>query len=206
MKFKFYVDSHKGITAIVMLVLLFLYKRTESVTAWLYVAMHGGYGILWVLKSAIFPDNRWEKPVPAWFGIIGAWGGLSLYWIGGWMVMAYDRPVPAWYLGLAVFLYALGVFFHFGSDMQKHVNLKLKPGLITDGFFRHTRNPNYFGEFLIYLGFGMLAMSWIPIAVLGIWIVSYWIPGMMKKDRSLSRHEGFTEYKKRTRLFIPFLI
>lgn len=206
MKLKYYIDIHKGITGPVMLALLFLYGRVDNPAAWIYVAMHGSYGLLWVIKSALFPDKRWEKPTSLWFGVIGVWGGLSLYWIGGWMLMYFDVRPPAWFLGLSVLIYALGLFFHFGSDMQKHTSLSVAPGLITDGFFRLSRNPNYFGEFLIYLGFGMLAMSWIPIAVIALWIFSYWLPGMLKKDRSLARYPDFAAYKKHVRLFIPFII
>jgi len=135
MKLKFYVDTHKGLTGPVMLALLLIYGHTGSLTSWLYAAMHGGYGLLWVLKSAIFPDKRWEKNVPVWFGIFGVWGALSLYWVGGWMVMHFNPEPPAWYFALAVLAFALGVFFHFGSDMQKHTRLACAPGLITDGFF-----------------------------------------------------------------------
>jgi steroid 5-alpha reductase family enzyme len=189
-----------------MVAMLLFYGRTDSPAAWLYVAMHGGYGLFWVLKSAIFPDKRWEKDVPLWYGVFGVWGALSLYWIGGWMVMRFNPDPPAWYPALAVLIYALGVFFHFGSDMQKHTRLASSPGLITDGFFRLSRNPNYFGELLIYCAFGMLAMSWIPFAVIALWVLSYWVPGMIRKDRSLSRHEGFAEYKKEVKMFIPFVI
>ncbi len=206
MKLKYYVDSHKGITGPVMLALLLIYGRTDNPAAWIYVAMHGGYGLFWVLKSALFPDKRWDKDVSLWFGVLGAWGGLSLYWTGGWMLMHFDVRPPAWYLGLSVFLYAIGLFFHFGADMQKHTRLASTSGLITDGFFRLSRNPNYFGELLIYLGFGMLAMSWIPFAIIAVWVLSFWLPGMLKKDKSLSRHPDFDEYRKRVRMFIPFII
>jgi hypothetical protein len=134
MKLKYYVDSHKGITGPVMLALLLIYGRTDNPAAWIYFAMHGGYGLFWVLKSSIFPDKRWDKDVSVWFGVFGTWGGLSLYWVGGWMLMYFDARPPAWYLGLSVFLYAAGLFFHFGADMQKHARLTSTPGLITDGF------------------------------------------------------------------------
>jgi steroid 5-alpha reductase family enzyme len=50
--------------------------------------------------------------------------------------------------------------------MQKYVSLQLNPGqLISNGFFQRTRNINYFGELLIYAGFGLLAMHWLPIAI-----------------------------------------
>jgi protein-S-isoprenylcysteine O-methyltransferase Ste14 len=90
--------------------------------------------------------------------------------------------------------------------MQKHVALSLRPDqLITDGMFARTRNINYFGELLIYSGFGLLAMHWLPIAILLLWVIAIWLPRMRKKDRILAQHEGFEAYRKRTKLFIPFL-
>ena len=90
---------------------------------------------------------------------------------------------------------------------SEYAMLKARPGeLITTGFFRLSRNPNYFGELLIYLGFGLLAMSWIPIVVIAGAMASFWIPRMVQKDRSLARYPEFAYYKKRTAAFIPYLI
>lgn len=47
-----------------------------------------------------------------------------------------------------------------GSDYQKTTTLRKRKGkgtfylgLISDGFFKYTRNPNYLGEILIYSSF-----------------------------------------------------
>jgi len=206
MKMRFFINTHKGITILVMLGLMVWFRRWDSPTAWLYVALHGGYGLLWVAKSRLFPDRDWERPVSWPTGIGFYWGGLTLYWVGGFIVFWRDVTAPAWYLGMCVFLFMIGVFFVFGSDMQKFTALAARPGeLITTGFFRLSRNPNYFGELLIYLGFGLLAMHWLPIAVIVLALATFWIPRMIKKDRSLSRYPEFAEYRKRTRAFVPFV-
>ena len=103
-------------------------------------------------------------------------------------------------------MYILGVFFHFTSDMQKFVQLKYNPSkLIKEGMFKSIRNMNYLGELFIYAGFSMLAMHWIPLAVLGAFIVFVWIPNMIKKDKSLSRYENFNDYKNKSNSFFPFI-
>jgi len=113
---------------------------------------------------------------------------------------------PAWLLGLAVSMNLFGVFFHFTSDMQKYVALHLQPGhLVKDGLFARVRNINYFGELLIYLSFALLAMHWIPLAILAAYVLGYWVPSMFRKDKSLSRYPDFAEYKRGSRLFLPFL-
>lgn len=206
MKQKHFIDTHKGATAFFVLILILVYRQWNNPTALIYLALHGTYGILWVLKSRIFPDRTWEQRVSLGYGLV-IWGGLSLYWIAPWLLVARGVQAPAWYLALCVTLYAFGVFLHFSADMQKHTHLKLCPEtLITDGIFARTRNPNYLGELLIYGGFGLLAMHWLPLVNLFTWILIVWLPNMRKKDASLARYPEFPAYRERTAQFIPFLL
>jgi protein-S-isoprenylcysteine O-methyltransferase Ste14 len=200
-----FIDSHKGVTALVVLGLIAFFGQWQNPTAWLYLALHGTYGLLWVLKSRLFGDRQWDEPTSLAYGLVIIWGGLTLYWIAPWLLVSRGIQAPAWYLALCVGLYAIGLFFHFASDMQKHTALKRGSGLITDGLWSLSRNPNYFGELLIYLGFGLLAMHWVPLLVILIYVTVYWYPKMRKKDQSLSRYPEFLAWKKRTKLFIPFL-
>ncbi len=205
MKLKHFIDSHKAATAVAVLILIALYDRWDNTTAWVYLALHGTYGILWVLKSRIFPDRAWEQQTNLPFGL-GSWAALTLYWIAPWIITSQNVDAPPWYLALCISLYTFGIFFHFAGDMQKHTALKLQPGhLIDDDLFAYSRNVNYFGELLIYLGFGLLAMHWLPIAILFLFVALYWIRRMLQKDKSLSRYPDFEAYKKRSKLFIPFL-
>ena len=55
-------------------------------------------------------------------------------------------------MGLALFLYTVGIFLHYVSDAQKYYTLQYRKGLIEEGLFSRTRNPNYLGEILIYTG------------------------------------------------------
>ena len=211
MKQKHFIDIHKGATAPIVLFLMYFYNQWENQTAWTYLALHGTYGMLWVLKSRIFPDKTWEQPSSIWYGLY-MWFGLTLYWVSPWIITSgyfndnVAVEVPVWYSSMCVSMYSLGVFIHFAADMQKHTALKLKPNrLIDDGMFRHCRNINYFGELLIYLGFSLLAMHWIPIACLAAMMIVVWFPNMKRKDRSLSRYPEFESYRKRSCLFIPYL-
>ncbi len=163
MKQRHFIDSHKAATGLFVLALIAVYDQWDNPTAWVYLALHGTYGLLWVLKSRIFPDKQWEQPTSLGYGLV-IWAGLSLYWIAPWLITSQHVQAPPWYLGLCIAIYAVGVFWHFASDMQKTMFLKLKPGhLMTDGLWSRLRNPNYFGELLIYLGFGLLALHWAPL-------------------------------------------
>ena len=208
MKQKHFIDFHKGITFIYILALINYYNASSNITIWIYLGLHGTYGILWVLKSLIFPDKSWEQKTNLMYGFIILFG-LSLYWISPWIIVSgYFNgsqmvTIPNWIISIIIFLFGVGVFLHFSSDMQKYTALKLKPGhLISDGLFKKSRNINYVGEFLIYLSFALLSMHWIPILVLVIFVICIWIPNMIKKDKSLSRYSDFNEYKNNSRIFL----
>ena len=202
MKQKHFIDSHKGATLLAVIALMACYKAWDNPTAWLYLATHGLYGLLWVTKSRSFPDRSWEAPCSRGYGLM-IWAGLTLYWIAPWLICSRNIRVSPAFGGLCVGVFGLGIFLHFTSDMQKHMQLKLAPSLITDGLWSRLRNPNYLGELLIYGGFSALAMHWAPFAALGLFVAAVWIPNMLRKDRSLSRYPEFAAWKKRSWLFVP---
>ena len=55
MRQKHFIDSNKAATAFLVLFLIAIYRQWQNPTAWVYLALHGTYGFLWVLKSKIFP-------------------------------------------------------------------------------------------------------------------------------------------------------
>lgn len=203
MKQKHFIDSHKAATSVAVLLMIWYHNQWGNTTAWVYLALHGTYGLLWVLKSRTFPDKQWEQPASIGYGLF-IWGGLSLYWIAPWLITSGNVQAPPWFLAMSISMYSVGVFLHFASDMQKHTSLELKPGLIMTGLWARTRNPNYLGELLIYLGFSLLAMHWLPIAALALFVAVTWVPLMLRKDRSLSRYPEFASWKRRSGLFFPF--
>ena len=86
------------------------------------------------------------------------------------------------------------------------MSLKFQPGkLITVGLWSRMRNPNYFGELLIYMSFVILSGDLITAIILGSFVFVVWLPNMRAKDKSLSRYPEFPAYKKKSWYFIPFL-
>ena len=113
--------------------------------------------------------------------------------------------LPPALVGLVIALFVVGVFLHFVGDAQKYFVLRLQPGLIEDGLFARTRNPNYLGEVLIYSAYALMAEHWLPWVVLAGWW-TFFARNMWAKDRSLSRHPGWEDYRRRTGLFLPRLL
>tara|TARA_B100000029_G_scaffold516007_1_gene626089 strand:- start:2480 stop:3115 length:636 start_codon:yes stop_codon:yes gene_type:complete len=211
MKQKFFIDTHKGLTPIFIIFLINYFNQWNNYVAIMYLALHGTYGLLWITKSKIFPDKQWEENSSIYYGLF-IWFGLSLYWVSPYLIVSgieilpFSIKITPLYLLLCFVIYIIGVFLHFTSDMQKHSHLKLNPGkLIKDGMFLKNRNTNYLGELFIYLGFSLLAVDWFPLVCLIIIIVIIWIPNMIKKDKSLSKYPDFKEYKKKSKIFFPFI-
>ncbi len=115
-----------------------------------------------------------------------------------------------WQDGIAVLVYAIGTLIHFGSDFQKKrfkARADSEGKLLQTGFWALCRHPNYFGDFLIYLSF-----AWIGGSVWG-WVapvlnfVQYRMDAIPKNERWAAARYGprWEAYKKRVKMFIPFL-
>lgn len=176
-----------------------------TTTAWVYLALHGSYGLIWLLKDRLFPDPSWEKRI-TFGGALNAWLlVLGPYWIAPWLIVSQKIEQPPAVLGGAVLLYAVGVVLMAGADAQKYFVLRARPGLIVDGFFARTRNPNYLGEMMLYASFALLAGHWLP------WLVLLWVwggvflPNMLRKDARMARHPEWPAYRARTGLLLPRL-
>ena len=73
------------------------------------------------------------------------------------------------------------------SDCQKYYTLKYKKGLIDDGLFKYTRNPNYLGEIMVYLSFAMCVGQWEGYAIVSSIWVTVFVINMMCKEISYKK-------------------
>jgi protein-S-isoprenylcysteine O-methyltransferase Ste14 len=197
-----YINTHKVLVFPVVLGLMWYYDNW-SAEAYTYLAMHGTYSLLWLLKHAMYADRRFGQRVPAWKGVFLVFVPLAGYYAAPYLLISGHTVVPPPVVGLALAVYILGVFYHYGSDAQKYYTLQARKGLITDGFFGRTRNPNYLGEILIYAGYATLSCHWLPFLVLAGWVFGFFVRNMLAKDRSMARYPDFAAYKRRTGLLLP---
>ena len=203
MKVKYSINLHKFLTFLVVLSLMAFYDNF-TLAAWVYLALHGTYGIMWLIKDSLYPDRQWEQEVPVATGIL-TFMLVSLYWVAPFILISSGVQPSLPLTSAAIAINIMGVFLHYGSDAQKYFTLKYKKRLITEGFFSRSRNPNYLGEILIYLSFAMLAQHWLPFLILGILAAIIFVPNMLKKDKSLARYPEFAAYKERSGLLLPKL-
>lgn len=203
-KLNWVINFQKGGTLPFVLALMAL-TDTWTATAWTYLALHGSYGLIWLLKDLIMPDARWQRRVT--FG--GAFLSFALvlgpYWLAPILLVRDRTEQPAWLLAGAAIAYAIGVVLMMASDAQKHFTLAERRGLITTGFFARVRHPNYLGEMILYGSFAVVAGHWLPWLVLAwVWL-GLFVPNMLGKEASMSRYPAWAAYKARTGMLLPRL-
>ena len=209
-KFAWIINFQKGGSFFFFGFLIWYYQNT-STAAWVYLALHGGYGLVWLIKDLTFPDPNWQIKITIGAGINAFAAVLGLYWVFGWLLISrtsqpvYPLPEAVWF-ALCISLCLLGSVIMIAADAQKFYTLRLQRGLITDGMHRWVRHPNYLGEMMIYGSFAMLVWHWFPVLVLAwVWLGLFAV-NMVMKEASMSRYPDWAAYKKRSWWLVPFLL
>eukprot|EP00743_Colponemidia_sp_Colp-15_P001745 GILK01001905.1.p1 GENE.GILK01001905.1~~GILK01001905.1.p1 ORF type:complete len:280 (-),score=37.02 GILK01001905.1:117-956(-) len=198
------IDFQKGTTGIYVLFLMW-YFQNYAMHNWVYFALHGTYGFLWILKGQTFPDPKWEGYITLTSAIFVNIGMvLGPYWFAAYLLVSGQGHIPSPQLqAIAIILHTVGVCLMFGADIQKFYTLQYRKGLISEGLFKYTRNPNYLGEMMLYSAYALLAGHWLPWFVYAyVWGLLFW-NNMAVKDASLKRKDGWKEYSARSGFLLP---
>lgn len=212
-KFAWIVNTQKAGTFLFLGALMAFYMdntaAATSTAAWVYLAMHGTYGLAWLVKDVAFPDPNWQVRITLPSSVM-ALVGLGAYWGFGWLLISgtavaeYPLPDAAWFC-LCVSVSFFGTVIMVAADAQKYFTLKVKKGLITEGMFRYIRHPNYLGEIMVYGGFALMVPHWFPWVVLAIIWGGLFSVNMVMKEASMSRYPQWAEYRVRTGWLLPWL-
>ena len=145
---------------------------------------------------------------------------FTIFWLQGALVAVIGLPLlasvqggsPLWtlvWLGWAVWLF--GFVYESVADWQL-ARFKLDPanrGKVMDrGLWSFSRHPNYFGEIVLWLGYGLIALAFggwwaLPSVALMIFLILR-VSGVTLLDQHLSgSRPGYREYAKRTNALIP---
>lgn len=181
-----------------------------SPAAWVYLALHGSYGLVWLLKDLAFPDPGWQRRATI-AGGVSTLTGLVAYWSFGWLLIS-GRSQPAYpladapWFALCISLCILGCALMIAADAQKYFTLRVQRGLISDGVHRYVRHPNYLGEMMVYGSFALLVWHWWPALVLAFIWGGLFATNMAMKEASLSRYPGWQQYRRRSWWLVPFVL
>lgn len=202
MKVSTVINLHKALVPLLVVALMAIYNNW-SVEAFIYLALHGTYSLLWLIKQALYPDRRFEQRQPIAIAILFIFVPLAGYYLAPFLLISQPVTLPPYVIGGVLVMYIVGIFLHYVGDAQKYYTLRYHKGLIQEGLYRRTRNPNYLGEILIYVSFAILSWHWLPFVILGGWVFGFFVKNMRAKDRSLARYPGFEEYRASTGLLFP---
>lgn len=118
-------------------------------------------------------------------------------------------PGPLDYAGVVLWL--TGMFFEVVGDAQLarfRANRSNDDAVLNTGLWRYTRHPNYFGEFLIWWGFYLLALSagggWTVFAPLLMSFLLLRVSGVAMLEKDISqRRPAYQDYLRQTNAFFP---
>jgi steroid 5-alpha reductase family enzyme len=126
--------------------------------------------------------------------------------------LASDRPL-GWLDYAGIVLWAFGFLFETIADWQlaRFKRKRINRGRVLDtGLWRYTRHPNYFGEFCVWWGFYLIALSagawWAIVAPLLMTFLLLKVSGVAMLEKDIGRRRpAYRDYVERTNAFFPWL-
>lgn len=136
----------------------------------------------------------------------------ALIWIVSLPVQGWTaQPGPLGVIGwVGVGVWAAGIFFEAVGDEQLR-RFKADPAhkgqVMERGLWRYTRHPNYFGDFLVWWGIYLVALSgggwWTIVGPLVMSVLLISVSGKRMLETYLSNRPGYADYMVRTSGFFP---
>ena len=196
------VNLQKASTILIMY-LLMIYFNNYSKGAYIYLSLHGSYGLIWFLKDITFPDKSMHVKtciLPA--GALVTL--LLLYWCMGFeMIYGLGIQEPSnGRIFSCFFIYSFGLIFMLCTDLQKYLILQYKKGLISNYFLAWNRNTNYLGEIMIYFSFA-LTVGRLECYLLLIFVwMTFFVGRIYLKEKSLQKKEGYDKYRQNSYIIL----
>jgi protein-S-isoprenylcysteine O-methyltransferase Ste14 len=124
---------------------------------------------------------------------------VPLGFLVGSLYLFFARPNPLT-LGIGAAIALVGVLMRAWAAGHIVKNNRLA----TTGPYAHTRNPLYFGSFLIACGFAIIASPWLLLAVGAFWLAVYG-PVIRKEREHISGlyPETYAEWSRHVPAFVP---
>jgi steroid 5-alpha reductase family enzyme len=128
------------------------------------------------------------------------------------LVVAMNDPAPLRSLDAAALaLWAIGLYFEAVGDAQlaRFKARAANRGKVLDsGLWRYTRHPNYFGEFTLWWGYYLFAVSaggwWTIASPLVMSFLLLRVSGVTLLEKDISeRRPAYADYVRRTSAFFP---
>lgn len=221
------VDIGWGLGFLSVTIGLFLETSLQSSVHLIFLLMIG----VWALRLSgyIFKRNRGtgeDYRYAAWrrdWGKNVVWRAyLQIFMLQGtimWIVLSpsyavFSNSSSAFGLPhyIGIFLWIIGFYFEGVGDAQMmrfKANPSNKEKVMNKGLWRLTRHPNYFGEALLWWGFGVYSFTtdlwWLSlIGPIVITFLLLKVSGVAMLERKYEGNLKYDEYKRTTNVFIPW--
>lgn len=165
--------------------------------------------VIYVIRATITLFVFVKRKIPWWEAAWG--GGLIGFVLFAFLYHGLLTPQPLGIVdGVGALLFLTGSYLGTGSEYSRHVwkgNPTNQGHLYTEGLFRYSRHINYFGDLLIFGGFGVLTQElWTGIVPLAM-ALSFVLLLIPAHDAYLASRYGaeFNEYARRTKKLIPLI-
>jgi steroid 5-alpha reductase family enzyme len=194
---------------------------------WLLLAMTaiwglrlGGY-LLWRKLGDREEDRRYASMREQRGAAFVPWSLVWIFGLQGLLVLIVSLPQQiaaarggslTWPAIAGVVLWAVGFAFEAVGDEQLR-RFKARPdssGQVMDrGLWRYTRHPNYFGDFCVWWGVWLVAVTadgtwWTAIGPLVMTLLLVRVSGAARLERDISeRRPEYADYIQRTSAFFP---
>lgn len=196
----------------------------RSVMVTCLVAVWGSRLAVYILirhrgKGEDFRYARWRNEWGKWF-ILRSF--FQIFMLQGLLLLIISYPVILVnhssgeglglldYIGILVWL--IGFFFEAVGDYQLSRFKKKsenKGKIMTEGLWRYTRHPNYFGEAVMWWGIFLIALSvrygWTSvISPIVITFLLLRVSGVIMLEKKYEDNEAYAAYTRRTNAFLPW--
>jgi protein-S-isoprenylcysteine O-methyltransferase Ste14 len=133
-----------------------------------------------------------------------------LLMLGIHFLFAITQIVPGFWRLLGLFPLGIGIAVSFAAENQfRQAGTTVQPfekssRLITDGWYRFSRNPMYLGMALILVGVAWLLGSLTPFGIIVLFVVWIDVQFIRREEQMLSTQFGqdWLEYKRQVRRWI----
>ena len=161
--------------------------------------------------------RKWEKRAPLFsYTHVFMLQGVLLLTVAIPIILINANPSASFGFAEAsgVLVWCAGFVFEASADSQlsRFVRFRKSPEnpIMTDGLWRFSRHPNYFGEALLWWGVFFLAVrvpgGWAGvISPLLIGFLLRFVSGVPLLEKKYAGNPRFQEYTKRTNVFVPWL-
>jgi steroid 5-alpha reductase family enzyme len=174
-------------------------------------------GIRTRLRGEDFRYVKWREEYDHWW-LVSYFKVFLVQAVIGWIIslpiyfsIVSLAPTPLTvldYLGVLLFVSGLVVESVGDEQLRRFRAERINRGKVLDtGLWHYTRHPNYFGEALLWWGFGLigLATGGLP-GLIGPAILTYlliYVSGVALLESTLIEKAGYVQYVGRTPPFLP---